>query len=197
MEKFKTFNKNLAVNYDTVARGALKDLTSQKSNLLMFALKENSARKIYQDLTVAFNDDQAAAIAVLYQKDPELLVKIIQNGINVKKQKEESKKHDPSKPYAGQILVESGGYNCILVSFYQVVKVTKCFVWVKPIKAETVQDVDGYGQQTYKRPIKDSFESNKALRRKIHPYNGKWCILPYYHIAKPWDGQDAYEDTLD
>lgn len=114
----------------------------------------------------------------------------------------ENKEHDPKRPYVGQILYSKCGYNCQLVTFYQVVKVTKCFVWVKELKAKITENVDGYGQQVMKRPIKNDFyyKNNKSLRRKIYKdtFNGAYAIsISTYENAYPWKDNDLFEDSLD
>lgn len=180
---------------------SLKDDTENKINLIKFASEEKTTEQIKKDLNVKFDQNTTDAIIKLMFTDPKTLTTVLQNAKNKKTIEKEEREHNSSRPYVGQILYSSCGYDCTLITFYQVVKVTKCFAWVKQLKSAMTENVDGYGQQTMKRPLKNNFEDGcETLRRKIMPdkYTKKFDIsISTYEYAKPWDGRDVYEDTLD
>ena len=184
-----------------LVENAIKEDTENKIKLIKFASEERTSQQRKQDLKVKFDDPTVNAILKLFANDPKTLTTVLQSAKNTKTIEKERQKHASDRPYVGQILYSKCGYDCSLVSFYEVVKVTKCFVWVKEIKSAVTEDVDGYGQQVMKRPIKHAFYDNsKPMRRKIcnDTYDHSYGIaISSYEGAYPWDGQDLYEDSLD
>lgn len=187
-------------NSKILVENALKEETDKKIKLIRFAAAEQTAEQTKKDLNVLFDQDTINALIKLLVSDPKTLTTILQNAKNKKTIKEEQNKHDLKRPYVGQILYSAFGYDCTLIHFYQVIKATKCFVWVKQLNTTVTENVDGYGQQTMKRPVKNSFmDGCKTLRRKIMPdaYKSYEVAISKYEYASPWNGADIYEDTLD
>lgn len=194
------------INDDSIGtvRKLFNEASQEQFNLIAFALQENTKKAAQKDLQVKFSSTAASKILHVYSSDPQKFITMLQSGLNhlviKKEQKKQAETQDKSRPYVGQILKNSFGYDCTLVSFYQVVKVTKCFVWVKEIKKQTTEDLDGYNQVTMCRPIKNSFsKDSKPQRRKIYKdkYSGYVISIDGYSLAKPWNGKDTYEDTCD
>lgn len=194
------------INDDSIStvRELFNEASKEQFNLIAFALQENTKKAAQQDLQVEFSPTVASKILRVYSSDPQKFITMLQSGLNhlviEKEQKKQAETHDKSKPYVGQILKSSFGYDCTLVSFYQVVKVTKCFVWIQEIKKQITENLDGYNQVTMSRPIKNGFyEGSKAQRKKIYKDkdSGFEILIDRYSLAKPWDGKDAYEDTCD
>ena len=103
-------------------------------------------------------------------------------------------------PYVNEIFTADLGYNRNIITFYQVVKVSKCSVWIKELDKKITKNCDGYNQQTYVRPVEKSYNKNNGtiLMRRFKQYNGTLYVnINNYSYAKPWDGQDIYEDSLD
>lgn len=199
-------NSYKKINDDSIGtvRQLFNEASKKQLNLIAFALQENTKKAAQKDLQVEFSPTIASKILQVYISDPKKFITMLQSGLNhliiEKEQKKQAETQDKSQPYVGQILKCSFGYDCTLVSFYQVVKVTKCFIWVKEIEKQTTEDLDGYNQVTMCRPIKGSFDKDsKPQRRKIYKdkYSGYVISIDGYSLAKPWNGKDTYEDTCD
>lgn len=169
--------------------------------LISFALQEKTVGQMMKDLTVKFTKDEALTISGALQNKQDEFIRLLQDKLTTDQIKREKKEHsNGARPYVGQILFSACGYDCTIVSFYQVLKVTKCFVTVKQIRKQVTKNCDGYGQQTMERPILNSFyENSKPIKRHIKQYgsNTSYISISNYKIAKPWDGKDVYRDTLD
>lgn len=196
---FETFKK-IEVS-DDVTREALNNLTSKQGDLLLFAIEEKTKENMVKDLEVLFTKNQAVSIATTYAKDPNKFVTMLQSSCNKRAVTVSDNKHpDKSHPYVGQILYSSFGYDCTLINFYKVTKVTAKTVVVQQIESTMVETTDGgYGQQGYVRPIPDKFvEGSKPMRRRIKHYSKDSFTISIsdYQSAEPWNGEDIYEDTM-
>lgn len=100
----------------------------------------------------------------------------------------------------GSVLVSSWGYSMTIVDFYQVVKRTNSFVYLKELMGTTVED-NGPGGSLV-RPT-TQFADSTIYRAKIvvdkYDSNGGWYIrAPQGHgILHAWDGKDVYENRWD
>ena len=101
----------------------------------------------------------------------------------------------------GSILASSWGYSMTIVDFYQVVKRSNSFVYLKELVSETVRDDGPAG--SYVRPTTE-FVDSTIYRAKIiankYDSNGGWYIsAPQGHgiLNKVWDGRDVYENRWD
>lgn len=191
---YEVFNFKVETNYLNEARQALKNADESKIKLVEFASNEAQKREMLNDLKVKFSTRESVAIVHALKTSPNKVIDIL------KQARENETKQDPTRPHVGQILTSSCGYDCSLVSFYQVVKVSKCFAWIKRLNKEMTRNVDGYGQQAFYKPIKNSFMSSKVLKKRINTdkYENDFFInISSYEVAKPWDGTEQYEDSLD
>lgn len=199
-ETFK-FSADLLEQSEQKLKGILDKTNKSDLNLISFALQEKTPREAVKDLTAKFSENDALTIVYVVNNDAEEFTRLLQSKLSVDHVKEEQEQHkDATRPYVGQILYSIFGYDCTLVRFYQVVKVTKCFVTVRQLKRQTTKNCDGYGQQTMERPLKNQFDENyKPLRRKINHFseNSYSIDISPYETADPWNGNDVYEDTLD
>lgn len=88
---------------------------------------------------------------------------------------------------AGDIFYTSWGYEQTNVDFYQVIRATEKTVWVREIRGTTS---GGWRGET--EPIKDSFVSDKVLRRKIHGGESPFFSVNEVANAWPYDGRPLY-----
>ena len=199
---FKEMQNDSIIN----TRNILNNANEKQLKLVRFALKENNLNAAKKDLKVLFDEKESNDIVTAFRTSPNKVVEMLQSGKNhLIIQKEQRTKaaansYDKSRPYVGQILQNVFGYDCTLVEFYQVTKVTKCFVWVRKLKKEMVENIDGYGQKAMYRPVRNKFiDGSKTLRRKIFKdrCTGYSISVDGYTSAQPWGGQDIYEDTCD
>lgn len=186
------------IDHELAARKVIEATDKSGINLIAFALKEKKDTEVLKDLKVKFRQRDAIAILKVWQKKPQKIVTLLQSSLNKEKINAE-KGENKEKPYIGQILVSKFGYDCTLVKFYQAVKVTKCFVYIRQLKKEMAENVDGYGQQATYRPIKNDFLDDKPMRKRIKQdrYDPFFVAISSYEYAKPWSGLDQYEDSLD
>lgn len=100
----------------------------------------------------------------------------------------------------GDILVQKFGYNCILVSFYKVLSVTKTGKSIKVVKIgqKLVSDEDGYGQIGYVMPNEDEIDEKPFTRRIVKSeYSGDCIKVNEYSYAYLWDGNKVYFNSCD
>lgn len=86
----------------------------------------------------------------------------------------------------GDIWYSSWGYEQTNIDYYEVTKVTKCYVWLTPI-SKLVEET-GY-DQGYTMPCKGAFRG-EAKRHRINSYGT--VTLTSYSDAYPWDGKPKY-----
>lgn len=92
----------------------------------------------------------------------------------------------------GDILVCKFGYNCTLVEFFKIIKMTEKTVTVVEIESKIVED-DDYGQAGKVIPTDNVIGS--PIRRKIGEYQN--IKLDSYKYAYIWDGKPVDFDTYD
>lgn len=99
----------------------------------------------------------------------------------------------------GDILVSSYGYNCTLVSFYRVKRVTSASVWLQRLENKWAYDEDGYGQVGKVLPSeRETAEKPIMRRRQVNQYSKtEYVAISNYEYAYPWDGQAKYYNSLD
>lgn len=187
---------------DDVTRETLNNLTSKQGDLLLFAIEEKTPERMVKDLEVLFAKNQAISIVKTYTKDPNKFVTMLQSSCNKRAVTVSDNKHsDKSRPYVGQIIYSAGGYDCIMVHFYQIIKVTPKTVVLRKLNQTMVEATDGgYGQAGYVRPIPNDFdESYEPMRRRIKHYSKDSfdISISEYETATPWNGEDIEEDTRD
>lgn len=98
-----------------------------------------------------------------------------------------------TKMELGDILVSSWGYDQTNAHFYQIIKISKCFVTVREIDAHRIDCLgpNNYVEVARKTPKRDKFVSNN-IRRKIQQYNGEHYIkIESYEHASKWNGKPA------
>lgn len=96
------------------------------------------------------------------------------------------------------ILCSSHGYNCTLVDFYKVVKLSTSSVWLRRLES-TFAEHDGYGQVGHVVPT-ERYANDKVImrRRKYSEYSKtEYIAISNYEFAYPWDGQPAYYNSMD
>lgn len=95
------------------------------------------------------------------------------------------------------ILVAKFGYNCTLVRFYKVLKVTETQIQFVEIDSQMV-DHDGYGQAGHVMPLEIDIVGKKIIRRKVY-VNGDYVSVKVddYIWAKKWDGNKVHFDSYD
>lgn len=91
------------------------------------------------------------------------------------------------------ILEATFGYDCTLVNFYRVLRVTKTQVYLTEIESEIV-DHDGYGQAGHVRPVITKVIGD-PFRRKIQ--DSGYVKIQDYMWAKKWDGKPVHFDSYD
>lgn len=98
----------------------------------------------------------------------------------------------------GDILVSSYGYNCSLVSFYKVVRVTKASVYLQELRYKFTEH-DGYGQAGKVIPSNEESSSEPFMRRVgRHNYNNQeFVAISKYEYAYAWDGNPVHYDSYD
>lgn len=88
---------------------------------------------------------------------------------------------------AGDIFYTSWGYEQTNVEFYQVIRATEKTVWIREIHGTTSGGWSGHTE-----PAKDSFVSDKVLRRKIKGGESPFFSVNEVADAWPYDGQPLY-----
>lgn len=82
----------------------------------------------------------------------------------------------------GDILVSSWGWSATIISYYEVVKTTKCFVWVKELKYEMNEMADVM-------PILGKYREDKIHKCKLHTDHDNYIIVEEIKCARVWDGK--------
>lgn len=101
--------------------------------------------------------------------------------------------------HVNDILVCSYGYNCTLVSFYRVLRVTKASVVLQKIKWKFAED-DGYGQVGKVVPIIEQVTSDQPVTRRFKPTydnTGFYVMISKCAYAYLWDGKPVYYNSMD
>ena len=96
------------------------------------------------------------------------------------------------------ILCSSHGYNCTLVSFYKVVRVTKASVVLQELESR-FDEHDGYGQVGHVVPSHIE-RANKPFMRRIsfNQYSNEYYVaISKYEYASKWDGKPVYYNSMD
>lgn len=98
----------------------------------------------------------------------------------------------------GMILVSSYGYNCTLVNFYRVKRVSASSVWLQKLESR-FDSHDGYGQVGELVPSNRETLDKPFMRRKQHSsYNdAEYIRIDKYEYAYIWDGKPAYYNSMD
>lgn len=196
--RIDALQKRLNREYKNMANAVLNAADPKELKLIDFALHENSIEQARQDLAVKFSSQTVDALIYMFTNYGKEAAQLIQNGLKNNKAVKEATKHDPSRPFVGQVLYANLGYSCDIIVFYQVVKVTKCYATIVEVGKKHIKDCDGYGQQTMVVPDL-SQRAKQTYRRKIQQDSeGKFAIaVNSYNFARAWNGKEIYEDTLD
>ena len=98
----------------------------------------------------------------------------------------------------GDILVSSHGYNCTLVDFYRVKRVTSASVWLQHLESKWDYH-DGYGQVGRVLPSeRETAEKPIMRRRQFSELNkNEYVMISNYEYAYPWDGKSMYYNSMD
>lgn len=98
----------------------------------------------------------------------------------------------------GMILVCSFGYNCTLVNFYKVVRVTNSSVWLQQLESQW-ESHDGYGQVGKVIPSNHETKDKPFMRRIQHRHydNQEYVMISKYQYAYIWDGKPEYYNSMD
>ena len=98
----------------------------------------------------------------------------------------------------GDILVSSHGYNCTLVDFYRVIRVTKSSVWLTHLENKWASS-DGYGQVGTVLPSDRETREAPIMRRLQFSQlnNQEYVMINKYSYAYPWNGKPAYYNSMD
>ena len=98
----------------------------------------------------------------------------------------------------GDILVSSHGYNCTLVDFYRVKRVTKSSVWLTHLE-NSWDYSDGYGQVGTVVPSNRETCEKPIMRRLQFSQlnNQEYVMISKYEYAYPWNGKPAYYNSMD
>jgi hypothetical protein len=92
-----------------------------------------------------------------------------------------------TKPTTGQILISSGGYDCTIVNFYEVVKTTPTTVTLVKVAKAPVEQSEGPTRFVVPTPTK----VGEPFRRKIKDYGTFWSVaVTDYEFA-----QSVYSGT--
>ena len=97
------------------------------------------------------------------------------------------------------ILVCSYGYNCTLVSFYRVLRVTKASVVLQEIGYKFAEH-DGYGQVGKVIPNVEQVMLDPPITRRFKPTydnTGFYVMINKYAYAYLWDGKPVYYNSMD
>lgn len=89
---------------------------------------------------------------------------------------------------AGDIFYTSWGYEQTNVEFYQVIRATEKTVWVREISGAN----SGDWWSGHTEPAKDSFISEKILRRKLKGGDSPFFSVNAVADAWPYEGQKLY-----
>jgi len=101
--------------------------------------------------------------------------------------KEAQKKEHRHTLKKGDIIYNSWGYDQTNIDFFQVVKITKCFVVLRPIHGN--KSSDGPTSMTGKSSaVKNEFTSEQTTRHKAVFWNGGNYIKFQYGGGSKWDG---------
>lgn len=109
-----------------------------------------------------------------------------------------------TKPYVGQILYSSWGYDQTNIEFFKVVKVSDFSVWIQKVGSEITEitgwahqnviptDSSEYQVRVWDEPGKYETRTYPIKRHKIQTsyLGGGWAVsLNSYANAYPWDGK--------
>lgn len=90
-------------------------------------------------------------------------------------------------PTVGDILVSSWGYDQTNIDYYQVVRVTRATVTVRPIAAHTTSSDSGWTGTA--SPLPDRFTGDPIRRKIQHGWSGGWGVrIDDVANAWAWDG---------
>jgi hypothetical protein len=109
-----------------------------------------------------------------------------------------------TKPYVGQILYSSWGYDQTNIEFFKVVKVSASSVWIQKVGSE-ITEITGWAHQnviptdsseyqvrdwdTNEYVTKTYAIKQKRIQTKYAGENGWYVNLNSYASAFPWDGK--------
>ena len=96
------------------------------------------------------------------------------------------------------ILVSSFGYNCTLVNFYKVKRITNSSVWLQKLESKWASS-DEYGQVGKVLPSdRETKDKPFVRRRKFSTYtNSEYVMIDKYEYAYIWDGKPEYYNSMD
>lgn len=96
----------------------------------------------------------------------------------------------------GSILKGSWGYSMTIVDFYEVIKRTESFLYIKKLNSETIRDDGPQGEMIM--PIPGEYSDGTLYRTKIQGNDTNFfCKSPKYGILTLWDGTPEYQNTWD
>lgn len=173
----------------------LDNSSLKELNLIINATYDNK-KKSLNELKNTFSEEDLNIIFDQYNHKRRSFTALIKS--NVKKLKSAA-----GLPYKGEILVADIGYSCQIIAFYQVVRTSNHFIWIKPVDKAMVPNKRKDNQQAYVLPVLtyDFSISNletKVLKKKIQKNEDSYMIkIDDYSFAKPWNGQPVYQDSCD
>lgn len=107
----------------------------------------------------------------------------------------ERKVDDPTTWQKGDILVTTGGYNMILVDFYEITAATGKSFKLKKLKDKIVS---GNGMQGECIPDEGHYDTREPEQTvRINKYNSVKVGGTYGHYARLWDGKPEHFDHMD
>ena len=107
----------------------------------------------------------------------------------------ESNPDDPTTWQVGDILVTSGGYNMILVDFFEIVSKTAKSFKLKKLKNKTIS---GNGWQGECVPDEGHYDTKEGeITCRINKYGSVRIGGHYGHTAYLWDGKPQHYDHMD
>lgn len=161
--------------------------------LVKFASSEKDPFAMVADLQVKFTANLAQAMACYRFNEAKKFNEDLKVGLENRKAEaelvKETKKHEQEfakrnlgKPFVGQVLDSIWGYDATIIDYFQVVRVSKYYVWIKDYNGGNVLN-------------------GKTVRRRIHwnerDPNDYSISVDKVRCASPWDGVERQEDLYD
>jgi hypothetical protein len=109
------------------------------------------------------------------------------------KQERQARAQTPHTLAVGQIVYNSWGYEQTNVSFYQIVKVSALYVWVRPIAADHVYDCGSMAGHATAQP--NRFLAGPTTQHRVHTTEGAIYLSFEYGGGGLWDGHPIYFST--
>ena len=94
-------------------------------------------------------------------------------------------------PNVGDIFSYQWGYDQTNVQYFQVTKTTKAMVYMREINKESVPNSESFMSDKV-MPVKDSFISEKEIRKKVYWYNEVPHVSMDYGSCELWNGKPEH-----